>query len=65
MRQCPACYHVGLYSTFANGTTEVGYCQNCGYESKVSTTKKDYVPKIVVERPQSKDKQSRSIKRNK
>ena len=64
MRQCPACYHVGLYSTFANGTWEEGYCQNCGHESKVPTTKKDFIPVINIEKPKSSSQQPR-IRRNK
>lgn len=66
MRQCPACYHVGLYSTFANGTWEEGYCQNCGFESKVPTTKKDPIPMIHIERPKSTGSNPQNrIRRNK
>jgi len=64
LRQCPACYHVGLYNTFANGTWEEGYCQNCGYESKVPSKKKDPVPVINIEKPKSSSQKDR-IRRNK
>jgi len=60
--QCPNCGDYRYYHTYANGTTEEGYCQGCGHESRVPTTKKDEIPVINVERP--KPKQAR-IKRQK
>lgn len=43
-----------MYYVYANGTWEEGYCQNCGYESKVPSTKKDVVPMIRIEKPAKK-----------
>lgn len=61
--QCPVCYKLD-YTTYANGTTEEGYCQNCGYESQVPTKKKDPIPVIHIEKPKPKTQQQR-IRRNK
>lgn len=62
MYQCPNCYALE-YITYANGTWEEGYCQNCSYESKQPTTKRDKVPVINIEKPKS--QQSKQFKRNK
>lgn len=40
MNTCPNCV-TSNYSTFANGSTRVGYCQHCSYESREPTTDND------------------------
>lgn len=61
MHTCPNC-QTGWYSTYANGVKEEGYCQHCGHETSVETKKRDKLPFIVVERPQSKNTKIRRTK---
>ena len=62
--QCPNCYKLDYYDTYANGTTEEGYCQHCGCESRIPTQKRDQIPVINIEKPKPKQRQDR-IRRNK
>lgn len=49
---CPNCYDPYSFSTYANGTTETGYCQRCSHETKVATNKNDQIARqVVVARP--------------
>lgn len=63
--QCPCCYKLDYYTTYANGTWIEGYCQLCSYESREPTTKRDKIPFIVVERPKNRQDRQDRIKRNK
>jgi uncharacterized Zn finger protein (UPF0148 family) len=52
LKTCPEC-KTSWYETYANGTTRVGYCQNCSLETKELTKDKDEIPYIVVSRPKT------------
>lgn len=48
---CPCCGDQSYYSTYANGTTETGYCQRCSHETLVQTKKRDPRPMVYIDKP--------------